>query len=37
MRLAAASTVGQQLLLLAVGTQTRLGHVDHLRAGVGVL
>ena len=29
--------VGKQLLLLAVGAQSRLGHVDHLGAGVGVL
>ncbi len=29
--------VGQQLLLLAVGAQAGLGHVDHLGAGVGVL
>jgi hypothetical protein len=29
--------VGQQLLLLAVGANPGLGHVDHLRARVGVL
>ena len=29
--------VGDQLLLLAVGAEAVLGHVDHLGAGVGVL